>query len=355
MKKTRILIVAFLALFTACQKDEDSHERVEHAPVGHNAFVLNEGIWGLNEATISLVNLDDHSIDNEYFESCNGRTMGDVGQDLVVYGSKAYATINNSNNLEVVDLKDGSARHIDLGTRSPRYIAACGGMIYITCYSPCSVIRIDTATLQIEGSCMLGAFKPEGICFNNGKLYVASAWIQNESGGFQYDNTLYVIDPLSFSITDTLTTGYNAEHIIAFDDSHIAVACKGDYSPNNLGRLDIVDCASGNIIRSIPRSVMNLDSYQGDIYCYTIDYDQYFNAICHFYRIDGSDLTVTEILSDSGIDNPYGINVNPFNGNIFVTTDGHYSSCGDIHCFSNSGTKLWQLEGGMLPKKVVVF
>lgn len=78
------------------------------------AYVLNEGNWGQNEASLSRVDMTTGSITNNVFSTANGRGLGDVAQDLVVYGTKAYITVSFSNTVEIVDISDNTSRQIRL-------------------------------------------------------------------------------------------------------------------------------------------------------------------------------------------------------------------------------------------------
>ena len=78
------------------------------------AYVLNEGNWGGNEASLSRINLTSGAITNNVFSTANGRDLGDVAQDLVVYGTKAYVTVSFSNTVEIINKSDNTATQIRL-------------------------------------------------------------------------------------------------------------------------------------------------------------------------------------------------------------------------------------------------
>lgn len=78
------------------------------------AYVLCEGNWGGNDASLSRVDLASGSIANNVFGTANGRGLGDVAQDIAVYGSKAYITVSFSNTIEVVSTADNSSIQLHL-------------------------------------------------------------------------------------------------------------------------------------------------------------------------------------------------------------------------------------------------
>ncbi|MBQ6096668.1 MAG: hypothetical protein IJK99_02865 [Bacteroidales bacterium] len=77
-----------------------------------NLLVLNEGGWGKNNAGISRVNVASGNCTPNFFADNNGRGLGDVAQDLIIAGGKAYATVTFSNSLEVMDPATGKSTRI---------------------------------------------------------------------------------------------------------------------------------------------------------------------------------------------------------------------------------------------------
>lgn len=77
-----------------------------------NLLILNEGGWGRNNSSISRINVATASCTTNFFADNNGRGLGDVAQDLILVGSKAYATVTFSNSLEVMDPQTGKSTRI---------------------------------------------------------------------------------------------------------------------------------------------------------------------------------------------------------------------------------------------------
>lgn len=79
---------------------------------GDNLLVLNEGGWSKNNSGISRVDVANSSCTADFFASSNGRGLGDVAQDLIIVGNKAYATVTFSNSFEVMDPATGKSTRI---------------------------------------------------------------------------------------------------------------------------------------------------------------------------------------------------------------------------------------------------
>lgn len=353
---TRILSMALLAFgIMGCEKEESNNGSGSDTATGTtvDALVLNEGNWGGNNASITAINTTEGEVvQADWFASSNGRGLGDVAQDMIVYGSKLYATVTFSNSLEVIDTQTGASRRMDMGNRNPRNIAAHGGKLYVSCYNPRSVVRIDTATLTIEASCPLGDFQPEGIAVEGGKLFVASSFVQ-DGQNYTYDDKVYVIDLSSFANPQTITVGSNPQDVQVIADGKVIVNYWGDYATNPAGSA-IIDAATLNVTQT-NQALTKMSVYNGKAYGYVSEYDASWNQTISYktVSVDGTVADFPFSFSISG--NPYGISINPQNGDIYLMSDGNYSMNGTLFCYSAAGDLRFMLEAGMLPKKVVFF
>ena len=50
---------------------------------------------------------------------------------------------------------------------------------------------------------------------------------------------------------------------------------------------------------------------------------------------------------------PYGIQIDPRNGDIYVTDAKNYVSSGTLHCYSRNGRKKWSVRAGDIPAHMV--
>lgn len=241
---------------------------------------------------------------------------------------------------------------VSISAESPRYLAAADGNIYVTCYRPRAVLRIDTATQQITGICHLGNFNPEGICVLGSSLYVASSNISDENYNYNYDNKIYVVDIATFNLTDSITVNLNPAKVMAVDNNHIVVSTLGDYPARGgsvYGKTQLIN-VSNKEVTDLDVNLYNFDVYNGQIYGYT----DLYSALA-FFRVDGSTHQSTAILTDWNTSQmPYGISLNPYNGDLVVTTNGNYRYAGDCYVYHNDLTQRMEaVELGMLPSKAL--
>ncbi len=240
---------------------------------------------------------------------------------------------------------------IEVSIENPRYMAADGENIYITCYSPRAVIRFDTFQKAVTGICTLGDYNPEGICALNGKLYIASSNIADQNNNYIYNNKLYVVDIASFKLCDSITVGLNPAKVMALDNNHVVVNSLGDY-PEIGGTV----YRSVNIVNVNTKEVSTIDA---DIFTFNISNDNIYgysypySGSITFLKINASTHEVTNILSSwSSTNNPYGIYVNDNNGDIYVS-NANYNSNGKLMIFSADGTLRNTYDAGMYPSKIV--
>lgn len=352
--KQNIVTLCLLAaaVLVGCEKQDPKPDPINPGEEEPNvsALILNEGVWGGNNASLTL--LKDGTTVSDWFAAANGRSLGDLAQDLVIYGSKAYVTVSESGSLEVIDTATGISTRINLGNRYPRYIAADGGKLYVSCYRPRSVIRIDTATYELEATCELGGYNPEGLAVASGKLFVASSNISDEHGSYTYDNKVYVINTTTFSDPQTITVGSNPQKVMAVDAGRVIVNYWGNYGDQVAGSA-VIDARTMEVEQT-GQPLQNMTVADGNVYGYALFYDASWNTTAKYYKIDMNTLEATQILGSCGIDNPYAIACNPADGNIYVATNGNYEANGTLACFSADGTRRWSREMGMLPSKIVL-
>lgn len=215
---------------------------------------------------------------------------------------------------------------------TPRRIAAADGKLYVSCYRPASVIRIDTASHTVEAQCLLGTCNPEGVAVAAGSLFVASSWNQTSNGDFIYDDKVYVVDLTSFAVSATVTVGLNPQQVKVIDENHVIVNYEGNYA-DLPGGTAIIDVASLDVTQT-GLHMASMSVCDGKVYGYSTSYDSDMHPTAEYVCYDPATATATPILRDCGVTRPYSINV--FGGNIYLTTDGGYTSNGDVQCTANA-------------------
>lgn len=350
MKKISLLALLALAV-VSCQKEPTTPDQPTPDSQSNTlAYVLNEGLWGANDGSLARLDYQSGAVQNDFFASQNGRGLGDVAQDLQVYGSKLYVVVYGSSTLEVANAKDArSIKQISFAGRSPRFIVFHEDKAYVSCYNK-YVYRLDTASLAIEDSCRLSGMQPEGMCVAGTKLCVANGWEYDNGGNVVYDNTISVVDLATFAEEKKIEVGLNPFRVMAAGGNKVLVGYWGDYGSVASG-IQMVDIASG-ATDDLGIESSGFDLYNGSVYSYSFSYTTGQTSIT---RTDLATRQTESLLQNCGVNfkSCYGISVNPATGNIILLDSRQFRSEGDAYCFTPSGTLLWHAEVGKGPSKVV--
>ncbi len=330
-------------------------------------FLLNEGNMGSNKCTLDYYDYATgiyHK--NIYAERNPGvvQELGDVGNDLAIYGSKLWAVVNCSNLVEVMDA--ATARHIgQVSIPNCRYIVFKDRYAYVSSYAgPVEVdpncrlgyvARIDTATLQVVDTCVVG-YQPEEMVIAGDKLYVAN------SGGYRvpdYDHTVSVIDLASFKETQKIDVAPNLHRMELDAYGNIWVSSRGDYydiqpmtflistqSDSVIDQLDLLACSDMTLCGDSLYVYSNAWSYftQTSDVNYAIVNVKTRQVVTRRFITDGT---------ETWFQNPYGIAVNPNTHEIFVTDARDYITPGKVYCYSPEGRLKWSANTGDIPSRIV--
>ncbi len=330
-------------------------------------FLLNEGNMGSNKATLDYFDYATGVYTRNIFAERNpgvALELGDVGNDLGIYGSRLYAVINCSNLVEVMDVE--TARHIaEIPLPNCRYIAFDGGYAYVSSYAGAVefdpeyrrgyVAKIDTVTMQVVDTCSVG-YQPEEMAVVDGRLYVAN------SGGYMapdYDLTVSVIDLATFEVCNEIEVAPNLHQVKIGGDGMLYISSRGDYYGHQSSTW-VVDPSTDEVVREL-QLLQNSDMavYGDSLYVISHSWSNvsldYSTGYAVFDTREG--ITVTRNFVTDGteeeITTPYCIAVNPSNGDIFLTDAKDHVTPGRIHCYGQDGVRKWSATTGDIPGHIV--
>lgn len=326
-------------------------------------YVLNEGNMGSNKATLDYYNFSTGRYTRNVFGFANPsvpKEMGDVGNDLGIYGSKLYAVINCSNKVDVMDkMTVKKIGQIDIP--NCRYIKFYGGYAYVTSYAGPVEIRedykqrgyvakIDTATLQVVDTCVVG-YQPDELDIVNGKIYVAN------SGGYMvpnYENTVSVIDIATFQEEERIPIAINLLGCKADKRGNLWISSRGDYYENS-SMLYAYDTRHHRLLKSFDTRVSSMwldgDSLYviGVQFSYVTMKNEVTYAIINTATIEQvADNFITDG-TERDITIPYAVAVHPITKDIYVTDGKDYVSPGWLFCYSAEGKLKWSVRTGDIP------
>lgn len=369
MKKLNFCLLALTLLFLVSCRTDDYVVPSEKKEVSNGEdtpikgfYLLNEGNMGSNKCTLDYFDYATGTYHKNIYAEINPsvvKELGDVGNDIMIYGSKMYVVVNASNTIEVLDAK--TAKRIKtIQLQNCRYMSFKGNKVYASSYAgpielnpsspPGKVVEIDTTSLSIQRQAVVG-YQPEEMEIIGNQLYVAN------SGGYMYpnyDKTVSVIDLNSFTETKKIDVAVNLHRLQKDNYGDLYVSSRGDYY-NIPSSLFLVDAATGVVKKDFHVAVSGMTIVNDKLYYYGNE----FNYTTHSYTktfgiidVKTEQVIATKIIDQQYADEikaPYGIAVNPYSEDIYITDARNYVTTGYVYCFDKSGKFKWKTEGGNIP------
>ncbi|EGJ71936.1 hypothetical protein Bcop_1745 [Bacteroides coprosuis DSM 18011] len=364
-----ILALASVFLLPSCRKDEyifkSNKEQVAYPRPDSKTlgfYILNEGNMGMNRASIDYFDYRTGYYSTDIYSELNPnaiKELGDVGNDLKIYGNKLYAVINASNKIEVMN-KWTAQRQKVITVPNCRYLAFHQDKAYVSSYSgPIGVdpnaekgfvAEIDTTSLELTRKVQVG-YQPEEMVIVNNKLYVAN------SGGYRvpnYDTTVSVIDLDSFEEIRKIDVAINLHRMVLAPNGLIYVSSRGDYKGVR-SDIFIIDPQKDEVVQSLGVGASELCLSGELLYYYNSEEDQNTGSRDIKYGIidtNTQQVISNEIITD-GTDKqimlPYGLTINPETKEIYITDAQNYIVTGFVYCFTPDGKLKWKTTAGNIP------
>lgn len=346
---TSILLYISIAMLSCRQPEVVSTEDLLFS---HGIFILNEGNMGSNKASIDFYDPAADSLYRNIYPTVNPQVikeLGDVGNDIAIYGGKLYAVINVSGKVEVMDLNARRIGQVDIP--NCRSICFSGGYAYVTSYAgPVMldehyeqlgyVAKIDTASLTVTATCLVG-YQPNGICTDGQHLYVAN------SGGYMapnYDSTLSVISLETFREEKKITVAINLDATIYDPESKaVYVSSTGDYF-NQPAMLYRVDTKSGEV-KPMGFSVSKMQLRGQRLYYYGGSFGA--KAEIGYYDLLAGEKHPIELSNADQLKTVYGILAT--DDALYITDARDYVTPGVLYRYSPDGQLLSKHRTGDIP------
>ena len=374
-----LLYIVPLLMLTACRDDvmvvpmEDINtggKTVKSEIVG--MYLLNEGNMGSNKSTLDYLDLSASDSTVHYYRNIyserNPTTvmmLGDVGNDIQIYGSRLWMVINCSNKVEVARAAD-AVRIGKVDIPNCRYVTFDGSYAYVSSYvgsvygdnsGPLgSIFKIDTLTLQVADSCTVG-YQPEEMAIVGRRLYVAN------SGGYQgltgqgYESTVSVVDLATMREMGKIEVATNLHHLKADKYGQLWVTSRGNYYDTPSCICWLAPDAEGTMRMAgrLEQPVSDLCIVGDSLYFYGSQWSEQTMTNTVTYGI--VNVRTHEIVSNSlssapeieKIRMPYGIIVNPIYRDFYLMDAKNYVSSGELLHFLPDGTFDWKVKTGDIP------
>ena len=335
-------------------------------------YLLNEGNMGSNKSTLDYLDLSGNDSTVHYYRNIYSErnpstvmSLGDVGNDCQIYGSRLWLVINCSNKVEVARAEDAvkvgkvdvpNCRYVTFKDQFA-YVSSYVGSVYSGSSSPLgSVYKVDTLSLEKVDSCSVG-YQPEEMAIIGNKLYVAN------SGGYQgmtgqgYESTVSVIDLGTMQETEKITVAPNLHHVKADKYNQLWVTARGNYTDEEGSIYWLEQDGKGGmkVGGHLDQPVSDLCIVGDSLYFYGSQWSEITMSNTVTYGI--IDVRTHQIVNTSlsnapeisKIRMPYGIIVNPIHKDFYLMDAKNYVSSGELLHFLSDGTFDWKVKTGDIP------
>ena len=351
------LISVALGVFTACSEDdpEDGPTLPTNPTETVGAYILHTGNWGGNDASIEYLDLEKGELSGDLYQAANQEGLGDLGQDLCLYGSKLYVTVAGSSKLVIMDKNCKAIKTLALNNAEgqpiqPRYMTATQGNVYFTAYDG-TVSRLDTLTMSVTGSVPVGDH-PEALTHANGKLYV-------NISGYGQGKRVTVIDLKSFTKSKELDVVLNPyTQCLTGADGQVYIVSNGNYAGDSkipedqwiYQTLQRINPQTDQVEKLCPASYI---ANQGNK-MYVLYAEYYLPNTHKAFIYDLKTGQESPFIHIQDVNSPRSMQVDPITGDVYITNVPEYGTPADILVYDKDGNfKNKYLTNGYETSKVV--
>ncbi|WP_241489653.1 DUF5074 domain-containing protein [Lacinutrix algicola] len=341
MKKNYLFVITTIFSFIAFSGFAQSF--------GNGVFILNEGNFGTDTASVSFLN-DLGALENNIFTSENtGQNLGQVGQGMGFNGNNTYIVSNGSSEINVVNhYTFAHIATVTAGLNNPRHIVFNNGFGYITNWGDPGVTTDDyVAVMDLSTNTIVSTISvvegPERIVKKNNQLFVA------HQGGYGFGNSISVIN-LADNTVSQITVGDVPNSIVA-DDDYLYVLCggkpnwTGEETLGQLYRIDLTDF-----------SVMTISDFATGEHPNFLQVDNgnaFYVLNNNIYNFDFSGNLPTAAFVDTSAQNvalAYGLSI--IDDTLYLADAIDYVSNGKIRTYTTLGAYQNEFTVGILPNGV---
>ena len=347
-------LFSILAYYTeSCSKDpirEKKDDPTDTFPVSqtytNGIFIINEGNFNWGNASVSYINQETGKVEQNIFEEANQRGLGDVAQSMQIFRNYGLILINNSNKVEVVNLKDFKSVKSITGFTAPRYLEVIdSNKAYVTNLKK-DISVINLHTLTVEKTIKTPTWT-EGLVKFDHFVFITSVGDYYLSNAFRKAQ-IYIIDTDKDMIIDSILTGKEPMGIVIDKKQKIWVMCTGGYDHFEDPSLIRIDPALRIVEKtyifpatgSVP-SRLCINS-AGDIL-------YYLKGGVYQMPVTSSELPSEPLINPDG-HLFYGLAIHPKTGCLYVSDAVDYVQTGFVFQFnSQTGQQINSYTAGRIP------
>lgn len=352
----RIIYIIFIMLLLAisCMKDDEfwATDDVDLQPSSGGLFIINEGNFMYNNASLSYYDIENREVYNDIFFNKNALPLGDVALSMNIMDSLAYIVINNSGKINIIKTSSFEYTGKITGLVSPRYIHIINDKkAYVSDLYARAITIVNPLTLEVTGSINVS---------NNDSIYNQHSTEQMVQYGryiftncWNNDNKILVIDSNTDQLVDSIEVLIQPRSMVIDRFNKIWVLTDGGYQGSPYGYeapgLIKID-AELRTVEKIWRfnledspSKMELNGGRDTLY--------FING--HIYRHPVYSENEPEVFIESTFIGStggfYSLGIDPNTSEIYVADAIDYVQRGLVYRFRHNGTAVDTFRVGIIP------
>lgn len=342
---------------SSCMKDDELWQRAEVAPADSpsGVFIVNEGNFMYNNASLSYYDTETNEVYNDIFFTTNGLPLGDVAISMSIRDSLGYVVVNNSGKINILDINNFEYRGKITGLTSPRYIHFINDTkAYVSDLYAQAISIINPALMELTGSIDLR---------NNASPYNQHPTEQMVEYGsyvftncWSFDNKIMLIDTYDDSVVDSMEVYLQPRSMVMDRYNSLWVLTDGGYEGNPLGyeapalmRIDAATMSTEMVWRFDKGdwpSGLELNGRRDTLYF--INGDVYRHAVL---SESAPEVFIESPYNDSAAAGGgfYGLGVDPYSSEVYVADAIDNVQPGVVYRYSHAAVPVDTFRVGIMP------
>jgi len=335
------LVYFILILFVfSCKSDDEQQDPI---PLNESTVViLNEGNYNFGNASLTLYNEQDKSVNQKGFQTNNqGRPIGDVVQSAIQIGNELFVVVNNSSKIEILNVSNLTSITAIQQLNSPRYITVANSTkAYVSDLYEDKLYVINPSSHEVVKTIETKGWIEE-MAITNGKLYLTHV----------DSNQIWIFDVQTDTVLQKINTHQQPQYIEIDKDKIAWISCSGGLNGGK-SALYKLDTSSDSVLSILEGASSNYKI--GELELNSTKDELHFLGNDGLYAMNVN----AAVLPNSpkiGQGNRlfYGFSIHPTTNEIYISDAIDYQQRGVVYRFNYSVTQMDAFKVGIIPGDII--